>query len=120
MKNTIKNAAYAAAWLSLIALNTANAAITADGRTIDSRLKGSENDAVTVIQNWIATISTLLYIIAVIVILWAGFQILTSAWDEEKTKKWKTIIIQAIVWLLVIFIASSIVNFVLTSLFAGA
>jgi len=60
-------------------LNTANAAITADGRTIDSRLKGSENDAVTVIQNWIATISTLLYIIAVIVILWAGFQILTSA-----------------------------------------
>jgi len=120
MKNTIKNTAYAAAWASLLALNSANAAIQADGRPIDSRLKGSENDAVVVIQNWVATITMLLYIIAVIVILWAGFQILTAAWDEEKTKKWKTIIIQAIVWLLVIFIASSLVTWVLTSLFAGA
>ncbi len=120
MKNTIKNTAYAAAGAGLLALNTTNAAIDATGRQIDARLKWSENDAVTVIQNWVATITMLLYIIAVIVILWAGFQILTAAGDEEKTKKWKTIIIQAIVWLLVIFIASSLVTWVLNSLFAGA
>lgn len=119
MKNTIKNVAYAAAWASLLVLNNANALIDADGKTINEGLRGSTNTADVVIQTWVATITTFLYIIAVIVILWAGFMILTAAWDEEKTKKWKTIIIQAVIWLLVIFIASSLVNFVLTALFTA-
>jgi len=117
MKNTIKNTAYAAVGTWLLALNNVNAAIQFWEDKINQNLKWSDQDAVTVIQNWVATITTLLYIIAVIVILWAGFQILTAAWDEEKTKKWKTIIIQAAVWLLVIFIASSIVTWILWALF---
>ena len=119
MKNTIKNTLLSATWLWLIALNTANAAIEIGQWKVHDDLKGSGNTADVVIQNWVGTITTFLYLIAVIVILWAGFQILTAAWDEEKTKKWKTIIIQAVVWLLVIFIASSIVNFILTSLFTA-
>lgn len=119
MKKTIKNAAYATAWVWFMALNSANAAINFEWKTINSNLEGSNQSADIVIQDWVATISTFLYIIAVIVILWAGFQILTAAWDEEKTKKWKTIIIQAVVWLLVIFIASSIVNLIINALFSG-
>jgi type IV secretory pathway VirB2 component (pilin) len=119
MKNTIKNTAYAAAWLSLMALNTANAKIGFTWKGIDEWLKWSDKTADIVIQSWVAYISTFLSIIAIIVILWAGFQILTSAWDEEKTKKWKTIIIQAVIWLLVIFIASSIVNLIITWLFVA-
>lgn len=118
MKKILKNSAYAAAWTALIALNSANALDIGQWK-VDPRLEGSWNSADIVIQNWVATITNFLYLIAVIVILWAGFQILTAAWDEEKTKKWKTIIIQAVVWLLVIFIASSIVNFILTSLFVA-
>ena len=38
----------------------------------------------------------------------------------EKVKKGKTIIIQALIGLLVIFLASSIVTFVMTSLFSNA
>ena len=120
MKNTIKNAAYAAAGASLLAMNSANAALDIGQGKVDQRLVGTWNDAVTVIQSWVAVITNLLYIIAVIVILWAGFQILTAAWDEEKTKKWKTIIIQAVIWLLVIFIASSIITWILTALFTAA
>ena len=120
MKNTIKNIAYTAAGTWLLALNTVNAAIDPGKNKIDSRLKWTEKDAVSVIQDWVATITTLLYIIAVIVILWAWFMILTASWDEEKTKKWKTIIIQAIIWLLVIFIASSIVTWIVDSLFTTA
>jgi len=118
MKNTVKNTAYAAAGTTLLALNSANAAISTWQSKIDNRLVWSDQSADIVIQSWVATITTFLYIIAVIVILWAWFMILTAAWDEEKTKKGKTIIIQAVIWLLVIFIASSIVNFVITKLFA--
>ena len=120
MKNTIKNTAYAAAGASLLVLNSANAALNIWKEKVQDGLQGSTQTADNVIQTWVSTLTNFLYLIAVIVILWAGFQILTSAWDEEKTKKWKTIIIQAVVWLLVIFIASSIVNFVLTSLFTTA
>jgi hypothetical protein len=120
MKTTLKNSLYTIAWISMLTLNSANAAIDIGQGKIDQRLVGSWNDAVTVIQSWIAVITTLLYIIAVIVILWAGFQVLTAAWDEEKTKKWKTIIIQAMVWLLVIFIASSIITWIINALFTAA
>jgi len=120
MKKALKNSLYAIAWTSLLALNSANAWMDIGQGKIDQRLVGTWNDAVTVIQSWIAVITTLLYIIAVIVILWAGFQILTAAWDEEKTKKWKTIIIQAVIWLLVIFIASSIITWVINALFTAA
>lgn len=120
MKKTIKSVAYAAAWAWLLAINSANAAIDFWKEKVDTRIRGSENDAVVVIQTWIANISIFLSIVAVIFILWAGFQILTAAWDEEKVKKWKTIIIQAFIWLLVIFIAYSVVDWVLNSLFVWA
>jgi hypothetical protein len=118
MKNTIKNTAYTVAWLSLMALNTANA-MDIKWIAVKGWLAWSTDTADNVIQAWITYITTFLSVIAVIVILWAGFQILTSAWDEEKTKKWKTIIIQAVGWLMVIFIASSIINLVITWLFAA-
>ena len=120
MKNTIKSAAYATAGTAMLAINSANAALNPGWTVINQNLVGSANTADVVIQNWVATITTFLYIIAVIVILWAGFQILTASGDEEKTKKWKTIIIQAVIWLLVIFIASSLVNFILTVVFPGS
>ena len=123
MKNTIKNIVYTTVWALSIALNTANAGITfewtAAGAKVGDWLKWSGKTADVVIQSWVAYITNFLAIIAIIIILWAGFQILTSAGDEEKTKKWKTIIIQAIIWLIVIFLAGSIVNLVLKWLFAA-
>lgn len=70
----------------------------------------------SVFQTLIAAFFMFLYIIAVIVIIYAGFMILTAAWDEEKVKKAKTTIIQAIVGLIVIFLAASIVEWVTQSL----
>jgi type IV secretory pathway VirB2 component (pilin) len=118
MKNTIKNTVYSAVWALLIALNTANAGTgtTADlsfGLTnIDTKLKWSIKTADQIIQDWVVYVSSFLAIIAVIIIIWAGFQILTSLGDEEKTKKWKTIMTQAIIWLMVIFLAASIIKLV--------
>ena len=57
-----------------------------------------------------------IFLIAVLYIIYAWFIILTAAWDDEQTKKWKTIIIYTIVWIIIIFIAWPIIKFVLNIL----
>lgn len=66
----------------------------------------------TTIQNWVTFFIGFLYFVAVVFWLWGWFNILTSSWDEEKVKKWKNIIIYAVIWIIIIFLASSIIDFV--------
>jgi len=120
MNNVIKNSFYAFAWLSLIGLN--NVALALDfWKDKASTLAWSSKSADTVITQWVSFIVGFLYLVAVIVMIYGGFNILTAGWDEEKVKKGKTILIQAAAWLIVIFIAGSVVDWVITLLFgAGA
>ena len=117
MRNTIKNTIYGIIWALSIALNTANAAsggvLNFGAKRINATLKWSTKNADEIIQDWVVYISSFLAVIGVIIIIWAGFQILTSLGDDEKVKKWKTIITQAIIWLMVIFLAASIVSLVI-------
>jgi ABC-type multidrug transport system fused ATPase/permease subunit len=115
----MKKSLYALAWTSLLMLNEANAALPAQ-QTPNTNLQWTTNTADTAIQNIISNVITFLYIIAVIYWLWWGFNILTAGWDEEKVKNWKKVIINALIWIVVIFLASSIVNFVLNSILKGA
>ncbi len=60
-----------------------------------------------------------LWLLAVLYAMYWGFLILT-AWDqEEKAKKWKKILFLAWLWLVVIFLAYSVVLFVTSSLLGG-
>ncbi len=111
MKSVVKNSFYTIAWLALIGLNSANAAIST-GNGVDSSLR-TEWTADTVIQSWLANLLTFLYLVAVILGIWGGFNILTASGDEEKVKKGKTIILQAIGWVVVIFLAGSIIDWLL-------
>jgi hypothetical protein len=45
--------------------------------------------------------------------------ILTAGWAEEKVKKWRTVITQALIGLVVIWLANSIVSFVVNSIIWG-
>jgi hypothetical protein len=54
-----------------------------------------------------------LALIATIMIIYAWFNLLTWIGDEEKAKKTKSIIIYAIIWLIIIFLAWPIITFVL-------
>jgi hypothetical protein len=56
-------------------------------------------DIVVRVINWT---NGFIWIVVVIMIIYAGFLTLTSAWDEEKFKKAKSIIIYIIIWLLVL------------------
>ncbi len=48
-------------------------------------------------------------VIAIIYMIYWWFTMMISAWDEEKVKKTKNIIIYVIIWIFVIWIANSIV-----------
>lgn len=53
-----------------------------------------------------------LSIIAVMYGLWGGFQIVTAGGDEEKVKKGRTILIQVIIGIIVIWLAGSVVRWI--------
>jgi PKD repeat protein len=65
------------------------------------------------IQDVIVYLLSFLALLVVILILWAGFLILTAAGDEDKVKKAKSIIVYALVGLLLIFMAWAITGFII-------
>lgn len=82
-------------------------------QVIEGSLDGivSDRSASEYIQDIIIYLLGFLFLIAVIYIIYAWFQILIAAWDEEKLKKSKNIIIYAFIGLVIIFLAWSIVRF---------
>ncbi len=68
------------------------------------------------IQDVMIYIISFISIIAVIYMIYAWFVILTSAWDDEKIKKTKQIIIYVIVGIIIIWMAWSIYLFVVNIL----
>ncbi|MBP6981500.1 hypothetical protein KBB25_01855 [Candidatus Gracilibacteria bacterium] len=71
-----------------------------------------ENAIIGFIQNVLGFVT----IIAVGYVLWAGFQLVTAGGDEEKMKKSKTTIIQVVIGIVVMWLAYSIVTWVMNSL----
>ncbi len=65
------------------------------------------------IQDIIIYILMFVSIIAVIYIIWAGFQILTGNGDEEKLKKARTTIIYVLLWIVLIWLAWPITNWLI-------
>ena len=68
------------------------------------------------IQDIVAYILTFVSLIAVLYIIWAGFQILVGNWEEEKLKKSKTTILYVVLGIVVIWLAWPITNFVISAL----
>ncbi len=64
------------------------------------------------IQAVVKYILSFLSLVAILVIIYAWFNLLTWIWDEEKAKKTKQIIVYAVLWLVIIFLAWPIVDFV--------
>lgn len=84
---------------------------------VNSNVIWNQNSADKVIQDLVGKAMWFLWLLAVLLAIYWGFMILSAAWDEAKVKKWKTILTQAALGLVVIFLAYSIVNFVIWLLF---
>lgn len=111
MKSVIRNSFYVMLGIAFISLNSVNAAINPGGWVNDSLRTSWTAD--NVVQVWLGNLLTFLYLVAVLLGIWWGFNILTASWDEEKVKKWKTILLQALGWIVVIFLAGSIIDWLL-------
>jgi hypothetical protein len=115
MKNLAKTGFYASAGILLTAIHTANAAIEVGTVNQDIVTAGSADQ---VVQGYIANALGFLYLVAVVFAIWGGFNILTAAGDEEKVKKGKTVIIQALIWIVVIFLAGTVVEWLTKAILA--
>ncbi len=99
---------------TLATLEQSFAAISVGG--IKDELKGRTDDLPTAIQSLMSFATNFLYLIAVGFALYGGFQILTAGGEDDKVKSGKKILINAVLGLFVIFIASSLIKFVVESL----
>ena len=59
--------------------------------------------------NWILAF---LGLITIIILIWWGFQMVTAAGDDNKYKKWFTIVKQAVIGLILIGVSALIVNLI--------
>lgn len=113
--NTTQKLAYSAFAAMAVAPSTF-AAIQFDNNKVQSGLKGSEQQADSAIQTLITNFMIFLALIAVCYGLYGGFLMLTAGGDEDKVKKGRTILLQVALGLVVIFLANSIVQFILKSI----
>lgn len=65
------------------------------------------------IADWVTYLLSFLFLISIVYWLYWAWNIFSAMSDEEKVKKWKTIIIRACIWLVVIFSAYMITDFVI-------
>jgi len=87
---------------------------------ISEKIKGTPDSADVAVQNIVGNIMFFLGIIAVIYGVYGGFLILTAGGEDDKVKKGKSIIIQVTIGLVVIFLANSIVQWILTKILSNA
>lgn len=69
-------------------------------------------DAASYAQRVVVYVLWFLFFVTVLIIIWAGAVILTSAWNDDKIEKAKKIIMNCIIWIIVIFLAYPITSFV--------
>ncbi len=77
---------------------------------------GGTGNLAQTISNAIGFLVGFLYLIAVIYGIYGGFLILTAAGDEERVKKGKTTLIHAVLGIIVIFLASTVIRFVIDAM----
>ncbi len=122
MKNIIKSTAYSAVALSSIAYTNTFARIDfewwAGKGDVSEKLKGTWWDANFSDTIWsvVAFFLGFMALVAVIIFIYAGFLILTAGWDEDKVKKGKTTMINALIWIFVIWISWTVVSWFINTL----
>ena len=93
----VDNTLFAAFWVENI-----NEGLIWDDQTVD-----------ITVQSYIQILLWFLYLLAVLYWLYWGFLIFTAQDDDDKVKDWKKIIIRALLWVVIIFLAWPIVEFII-------
>ncbi len=126
---TLRNGFYTLVGSLFVAQNSFAASTTAGSAAADSATFFGQNKAnalaggnsatgESAIIHFIQQALGFVTLIAVAYVLWAGFQLITAGGDEEKMKKSKTTIIQVVIGIVIMWLAFSIVTWVMGSLTA--
>jgi threonine/homoserine/homoserine lactone efflux protein len=117
---SISQSVYATIGGLLVAQNTfaAASADTYFGSSKATAIAGGTGAATPyqAITNIIVALLSLITLVAVAYVLWAGFQILTAWGDEEKVKSGRKTIINVIIGIVVMWLAYWIVTLILNAL----
>ncbi len=113
-----------AAWASVLPILLLPAAAMAQLSAADDELAevatglgaDATNDLPTIIGNLIAVLLSVLGIIFVVLVVYAGFLYLTAAGDDEKVKKAKKLLTQSVIGLVIIIAAYAIASYVIDAL----
>lgn len=104
------------AFALLVTAEQAFAAIDFGGGRVSSNIKGTDDTADTAVQRLVANAMIFLGIVAVLYGLWGGFKVLTAGGKDDGVKEGKKILINAGLGLIVIFLANSVIQFVLSQI----
>ena len=111
MKNIIKTTAYSAVALSSIAYTSALNLKTE--WSVEQFQWAWDGDLGSTIASFLNYILGFLWLVAIAFAMYGGFQILTAGWDDDKVKKGKTTLINALLWIFVILISYTLVNWLI-------
>ena len=118
----VKKALYVSVALgtSLVYAQQAFATAKFDSQTIQGGMQGNTNTADSVVQTMVSYLLGFLGILAVLYALYGGFLILTAGSSEDNVKKGRKVLMHAIFGLIIIYLANSIIGFVITNLLGNA
>ena len=109
--NLIKKVGFSTIALIALAQET-QAAMDFWKGNIAGGVKWTETEASGAVQNLVTNALKFIWVIAVLYAIYGWFLILTAGWKDDNVKKWKTILIQAAIWIIVIFLANSLVQMI--------
>lgn len=78
--------------------------------------EGTQQDLPTLIGNFINVFLSILGIIFVVLVVYAGFLYMTASGEDEKVKKAKKLLTQAVIGIVIVVTAYAISSFVIDSL----
>ncbi len=108
---------YATVWIFLVLISTKiivyiywNYNISSSWLTSIDK-ESNFSSAVTMFIKFINWVNWFVAIVTIIMIMYAWANIIFAAWDEEKVKKWKTTIMYAFIWILILVVSYLILTF---------
>lgn len=96
------------------------AAIDFGGNRVAGNVSGAADTAENTVQRLVGNVLLFLGIVAVLYAIYGGFLIMTAGGEDDKVGQGKKILIQGAIGLVVIFLANSIVQFILSRILAPA
>lgn len=112
MKNIIKTTVYSTVALSSIAYTSAIEFWEDKAKKFAWDGNGGGTTLMGMVENILTFVLGFTWLIAVVFAVYGGFQIMSAGWDDDKVKKGKTTLINALIGIFVVLVAYTLVGWI--------